>query len=62
VGKVDPKRRLADDARRLHGLALAVTMDAERQGAPLPEDVQTCLHDWRAWWEQLAAWAHEDPK
>jgi hypothetical protein len=56
----DPRRRLADDARRAAGYMEAVTADAKRLGAELPEATLACLTVWRHWSARLATWARGD--
>jgi hypothetical protein len=56
----DPKRRLADDARRAAGYMDAVAADARRQGAELPEAMLACVTVWRHWAARLAVWARGD--
>jgi hypothetical protein len=53
----DPRRRLADDARRAAGYMQAVAEDARRQGAELPEAALACVTIWRSWSDRLATWA-----
>jgi hypothetical protein len=53
----DPRRRLADDARRTAGLMAAVLTHAERAGAEVPDGVAASVTIWRAWAGRLAAWA-----
>ena len=57
----DPQERavLADDARRLAGLADNVIGEAARLDAELPEDAARCAATWRHWAGRLAQWARE---
>jgi hypothetical protein len=57
LDKSDPRRRLADDARRTTGLMAAVLTDAERAGADVPDGVTASVTVWRSWADQLAVWA-----
>lgn len=58
--KRDGERRqlLADDVRRLGGLADFCVGEADHLGAEIPEDVAKCAAAWRHWAGQLASWAH----
>jgi len=56
----DPRRRLADDARRAAGFMEAVAADARRLGAELPEAALACAVVWRHWAARLAVWARGD--
>lgn len=57
----DPQERivLADDARRLAGLADNVIGEAARLDAELPEEVARCAATWRHWAGVLAQWARK---
>jgi hypothetical protein len=50
-----PVRRelLADDLRRLAGLAEAAVGEAHLLGIDVPEDVARCIAAWRSWQRQL---------
>jgi hypothetical protein len=50
-----PDRRevLADDLRRLAGLAEAAVGEAQLLGVEIPEDVARCVSAWRSWQRQL---------
>jgi hypothetical protein len=52
---VTPDRRevLADDLRRLAGLAEAAVGEANLLGVDIPEDVAQCVAAWRSWQRQL---------
>jgi hypothetical protein len=52
---VTPDRRevLADDIRRLAGLAEAAVGEADLLGMEVPEDVARCVAAWRSWQRQL---------
>jgi hypothetical protein len=47
----EPTRRevLADDLRRLAGLAEAAVGEAQLIGVPIPDDVPECVAAWRHW-------------
>jgi hypothetical protein len=51
------RRLLADDARRLAGLADFCVGEADHLGADVPEDVARCVASWRHWAGRLAVWA-----
>ena len=53
----DPRRRLADDARRTAGLMAAVLTDARRRGAEVPDALPASVTVWRSWAGRLADWA-----
>jgi hypothetical protein len=57
LDKSDPRRRLADDARRTAGLMAAVLTDARRAGADVPDGVAASVTVWRTWAGRLADWA-----
>jgi hypothetical protein len=57
LDKSDPRRRLADDARRTTGLMALVFADADRAGANVPDGVAASVTVWRAWADRLAVWA-----
>ena len=57
MDKSDPRRRLADDARRTTGLMASVIADADRAGADVPDGVTASVTVWRAWAGRLAVWA-----
>ncbi|MFL5794315.1 MAG: hypothetical protein ACJ77H_09980 [Actinomycetota bacterium] len=57
MDKSDPRRRLADDARRTTGLMASVIADADRAGADVPDGVTASVTVWRAWADRLAVWA-----
>jgi hypothetical protein len=57
LDKSDPRRRLADDARRTTGLMASVIADARRAGADVPDGVTASVTVWRAWAGRLAVWA-----
>lgn len=48
----DRREQLADDVRRLAGLAEAAVGEAASIGVEVPEDVARCVACWRhwAWW------------
>jgi hypothetical protein len=50
-----PDRRevLADDVRRLAGLAESCVGEAALLHLPVPEDVARCIAAWRSWQRQL---------
>jgi hypothetical protein len=52
---VNPDRRelLADDLRRLAGLAEAAVGEANLLGMEVPEDAARCVAAWRSWQRQL---------
>jgi hypothetical protein len=52
---VTPDRRelLADDLRRLAGLAEAAVGEAHLLGLPVPDDVLPCVVAWRSWSRQV---------
>jgi hypothetical protein len=57
----DERRRLlADDVRRLAGLADFAVGEADYLGAEVPEDVALCVAAWRHWAGKLAVWARGD--
>jgi hypothetical protein len=49
----DPRRVLADDARRAVGYLEAVLADARRLGVEPEEGVGACATVWRAWAERI---------
>jgi hypothetical protein len=49
----DRQQQLADDLRRLAGLAEAVVGEAHLLGVDVPEDVARCVAAWRSWQRQL---------
>jgi hypothetical protein len=55
----DSERRvlLADDVRRLAGLADFAVGEAHHLGAEVPEEVARCVASWRHWAGRLATWA-----
>ena len=57
MDKSDPRRRLADDARRTTGLMASVIADAKRAGADVPDGVTASVTVWRTWADRLAVWA-----
>ena len=57
LDKSDPRRRLADDARRTTGLMASVIADADRAGADVPDGVAASVTVWRTWAARLADWA-----
>jgi hypothetical protein len=63
-GKKDKDRErhrlLADDVRRLGGLADFAIGEAATLGAPMPEEVARCAAAWRYWAGQLQVWARGD--
>jgi hypothetical protein len=54
------RRLLADDVRRLGGLADFTIGEARLLDAPMPDEAATCVVTWRAWAAQLAVWARGD--
>jgi hypothetical protein len=54
------RRLLADDVRRLAGLADFAVGEADHLGAEVPEDVALCVAAWRHWAGKLAVWARGD--
>jgi hypothetical protein len=44
-----PREVLADDLRRLAGLAEAAVGEAQLLGVPIPDDVLPCVSAWRHW-------------
>jgi hypothetical protein len=58
--KDNPKARLAEDARRTAGYMDAVTAEARRLGAELPEAALACVVVWRHWAARLAVWTRGD--
>jgi hypothetical protein len=57
----DRRAQLAEDVRRLAGLADAAVETAGRLGAEVPEGVGACPVVWRHWAARLSAWANPDP-
>ena len=49
----DRRELLADDVRRLAGLAEAAVGEAELLDLPVPDDVLPCVAAWRHWAQQL---------
>ena len=60
MDKSDPRRRLADDARRTTGLMASVIADADRAGADVPDGVAASVTVWRSWADRLDTWAATD--
>jgi hypothetical protein len=56
----DRKRRLVEDVDRTRGLMVATIADARRVRAEVPVDVTASVEAWRAWSDQLLAWAARD--
>jgi hypothetical protein len=54
------RARLADDVRRLAGLADAAVETARRLDAEVPEGVAACAVVWHPWAWRLDRWARED--
>ena len=54
------RRLLADDVRRLAGLADFAVGEARILGAELPEEVAHCVVSWRLWAGELARWSRGD--
>ena len=60
MGKEQERRvMLADDVRRLAGLADFAVGEARLLGAELPDNVVLCVVTWRTWAGELAQWSHE---
>jgi hypothetical protein len=59
---VTPDRRelLADDLRRLAGLAEAAVGEADLLGVEVPDDVLPCVAAWRSWSRQVREQDHDD--
>jgi hypothetical protein len=53
--------QLAEDIRRLAGLADAAVGEAARLDAEIPEEVARCVASWRHWAGRLQVWAREEP-
>jgi hypothetical protein len=53
VTRPDRRELLADDVRRLAGLAEAAVGEAELLDLPVPDDVLPCVAAWRHWAQQL---------
>lgn len=51
---------LADDVRRLAGLADFTVGEAHKLNADIPEDVARCVASWRHWAGRLAVWARDE--
>jgi hypothetical protein len=49
----DRRELLADDLRRLAGLAEAAVGEAQLLGVEIPEGVARCVAAWRSWQRQL---------
>jgi hypothetical protein len=49
------RARLAEDVRRLAGVAAAAVATARRLGAEVPDGVAACLLVWSHWADRLAA-------
>jgi hypothetical protein len=58
----DPDRRelLADDLRRLAGLAEAAVGEANLLGVEVPDDVLPCVAAWRTWSRQVREQDRDD--
>jgi hypothetical protein len=54
------RRLLADDVRRLAGLADFAVGEAQILGAELPDEVARCVVSWRLWAGELARWSRGD--
>jgi hypothetical protein len=55
----DERRRLlADDVRRLAGLADFAVGEAALLEAPIPEGVAECVSIWRNWYSAIQVWRH----
>jgi hypothetical protein len=53
VSRPDRREVLADDLRRLAGLAEAAVGEANLLGMEVPEDAARCVAAWRFWQRQL---------
>ena len=51
--KPDRRQLLADDLRRLAGLAEAAVGEATLLGLEIPNDVLPCVAAWRSWSRQV---------
>ena len=49
----DRRELLADDLRRLAGLAEAAVGEANLLGVEIPDDVLPCVAAWRSWSRQI---------
>jgi hypothetical protein len=56
----DRRELLADDLRRLAGLAEAAVEEAHLLGVEVPEDVARCVAAWRHWGSRLEEQERDD--